>query len=62
MREIARRPEKDRRDMFRAAAQMMRVHKAIAMRTMLFGEIPSFEAIITELADLGNAINELRLT
>ena len=29
MRDLARRPEKDRRDLFRAAAEAMRVHEAI---------------------------------
>ena len=29
MRELARRPEKDRRELFRATAQAMRVHEAI---------------------------------
>lgn len=48
MREIARRSERDRRDLFRAAAQAMRVHEAIVEKDFwvcwvldyLFGESP----------------------
>jgi hypothetical protein len=45
----------------------MRVHEVIVekdyqdMRAMLFGQIPSFEAIMTELAALESIINELRM-
>lgn len=31
-----------------------------AMRTMLFGDVPSFDAIMAELSDLEKAINELK--
>ena len=48
MRELARRSDKDRRDLFRAAAQQMRVHEAVLEKDFwvcwvldyLFGESP----------------------
>ncbi len=49
MHDVARLPPKDRRDLFRTAAQ--------AMRSMLFGDVPDFATIMAGLAALEAEIN-----
>lgn len=47
MRDFAQHPENDRRDLFRAAAQQMRVHEAIVEKVATFLESASRRAWTT---------------